>query len=112
MDRNTNTMKQRPLFRTEALEKKVNTYYGVVCINLPIKYQVVTIGMGLLTAMLIAFIMMAEVSEKYTVQGYINTSQGIASVYPKKPGIIIKQLFPRSICFMYPSRFLYFVFPF
>lgn len=84
-------MSQRPLFRKEVLEKKINTNYGTVSINLPIRYSVIAVSLTLFIVALIIFVAKGEISEKYTVRGYINPEKGIANIYPFKDGVILKQ---------------------
>lgn len=83
-------MDKRNLFRQEVINNVKNKYYGSACISTPLPYSVATIGLSLFVIGIITFIMIAEFSDKYTVTGYLNSSKGIAHVYPTQEGIITK----------------------
>ena len=84
-------MNNKSLFRQEALSSIKNKNYGTVFINTPVSYIMLTAGCGGLVICLILFLVFAEYSEKYIVTGYINVRKGMASVYPKRQGLIVKQ---------------------
>jgi membrane fusion protein len=83
-------MINKTLFRQEVTDNKSKNY-GSVFINTPRTYTICCIGSALITLGIILFIAFAEVSEKYTVQGYLNSNKGVLRVYPNKQGIIIKK---------------------
>lgn len=72
-------MENKTLFRKEVLERKINTDYGVVFLNLPNNYLLITIFLILSSICLIIFLTKCKISEKYRIQGYIN-SQLIAEM--------------------------------
>ena len=83
-------MKPDPLFRQEVIDNKKYTDWGSVFINTPLEYRIVSGAFFALTIALILFIYFGEFSEKYIVNGYINSRKGIVRVYPNKNGIIKK----------------------
>lgn len=83
-------MNKNKLFRQEAIENKKNKNYGSVSINIPQKYFLLTIGFTSLVICICLFLIFAEFSEKFIVKGYLNSSKGIVSIYPKKDGVIIQ----------------------
>ena len=82
-------MTNTSLFRPEVLHVK-QEHLGRVFMNTPRLYIGATVGFGLLTFCLIMFIIFAEFSEKCTVVGFINATEGVTQVYAKQPGIIRK----------------------
>lgn len=84
-------MNKSPLFRPEVMHAKKNQYYGVVSINTPMSYVTLTLGSIILMIFVILFIILGKYSEKTVVRGYLNSTQGIVRVYPKKSGVILKQ---------------------
>ena len=83
-------MNNQPLFRQEALAHIKNKNYGTVFINTPVSYTVLTVGCGVIMVGLILFVLFGEFSEKCIVMGYLNADRGIARVYPKHQGLIVK----------------------
>lgn len=79
------------LFRKEARDKKNASNFGRVFINTPVSYVFLCLGFSALTLGILLFILVAEVSEKFSVKGYLNSNKGVLRVYPGKQGIISKQ---------------------
>lgn len=79
------------LFRKEVFDNKQRNNYGNIFINIPFNYVVLSLGFSLITLGIILFICFAEVSEKFSVRGYLNSNKGVLRVYPAKQGIISKQ---------------------
>lgn len=78
------------LFRSNVLDTRRNCHYGVVRINTPIRYTVLTVHVLLFVVVLILFLLFGEFSEKFIVSGYIESAKGVARVYPKKNGVIVR----------------------
>lgn len=85
-------MDKRNFFRKEAIDHVKNKHYGAVCINTPLPYLIISIGLGVISICIIIFIFFAEFSEKYTIRGYLNSNKGITNVYPLQEGIITQCL--------------------
>jgi membrane fusion protein len=81
-------MGQRNFFRQEVIENIRNKHNGTVCMNTPLPYSSLAIWLMLIVIGIIAFALFAEFSEKFTVNGYLNTDKGVAHIYPTKNGII------------------------
>lgn len=84
-------MEKNHLFRSEVMEACRNKNYGKVSINTPIHFSCISMGLLLLTVLIILFIGLGEFSEKFIVAGYLESTQGIARVYPHKNGVIVRQ---------------------
>ncbi len=77
--------------------KKQNQYkniklYDAICINSPVPYSILAIWLAIITAGIVVFIINAEFCEKYTVNGFLNTTKAIAQIYPTRNGIISKNM--------------------
>ncbi len=83
-------MNQTRLFRSEVFDCRKNTNYGSVLINTPVHYTVLTTGILMLVFGVLLFVIQAEFSEKFIVQGYLESEKGMARVYPSKTGVIAK----------------------
>ncbi|MDP3706045.1 MAG: HlyD family efflux transporter periplasmic adaptor subunit [Legionellaceae bacterium] len=83
-------MDKQNLFRQEAINNVKNKYYGSVCVSTPLPYSIVTAGLSLFVIGIIAFMLVAEFSDNYSVTGYLNSNKGIAHVYPTQSGIITR----------------------
>ncbi len=81
-------MTHRVLFRKEVLDARKNRSHGNVFINTPVNYKLLTIGISVFMISLLWFISCAEFSEKYVVKGYLESTKGVASVFPIKQGVI------------------------
>lgn len=81
-------MNRDSLFRKEVLAKKKFQHYGAVSINIPLRVTLVTGGLAVFLAISTFFFLFASFSEKYVVRGYLNSSKGIARIYPSKNGAI------------------------
>ena len=78
------------LFRQQVFDDLKNKHYGMVSINVPVKYSVLTAGISLFLVLIILFFMFAEYSEKFIVKGYVNSTPGVVRVYPAKQGVLVK----------------------
>ncbi len=83
-------MKKPGLFRTEAVESRQHSHYGTVSINTPLRYQIVIGGVVVATLGVILFLSVAQFSEKFIVKGYVNSTKGVARVFPSKNGVIVR----------------------
>ena len=84
-------MNEPGLFRQEALDSHRNKHYGGVLINTPVTYTVLTMGISLLVFFVFLFLLLGEFSEKFIVSGYLESTKGVARVYPRKNGVIAKK---------------------
>ena len=78
------------LFRPEALAHTREQPYGVLFMNTPVQYKIVTFGVALVLVCLALFILLASFSEHVTVKGYINTTTGMVRVYPARVGVVLQ----------------------
>lgn len=78
------------LFRAEVVESRRNKNYGSVSINTPVQYTVLTVGFSLLMSVVFLFLLLGEFSEKFIVKGYVESSKGIARIFPSRNGVITK----------------------
>lgn len=78
------------LFRSQVINRKKTSSLGMVSLNIPPSYTFISGAYGLLIVVILLFVSFADISEKYTVRGYLNSSKGMVSVYPQKLGIIMK----------------------
>lgn len=62
-----------------------------VLLNTPLSFRWIAIILLFLVALIIVFICVAEFSQKFMVQGYLNSDRGLIHVYPNKHGIIVQQ---------------------
>ena len=84
-------MDDKRLFRQEVIEDKRNKNYGSVLINTPVHYMPITIGLSILVFLVFLFLLLGEFSEKFIVTGYLESTKGIARVYPHKNGVIVRR---------------------
>lgn len=83
-------MDEKNLFRPEVFESRRNRNYGSVLVNTPVSYTVLTSVFSVLVGLIILFLLLGEFSEKFIVKGYLESTKGIARVYPNKNGVIEK----------------------
>lgn len=83
-------MNGKVLFRPEVFESRRNRNYGSVLVNTPVHYTVLTVFFSVLVGLVFLFLMFGEFSEKFIVKGYLESTKGIARVYPSKNGVIAK----------------------
>lgn len=83
-------MDEKNLFRSEVLENRRNSNYGSVLVNTPVHYTVLTSVFSVLVGLIFLFLLLGEFSEKFIVKGYLESTKGIARIYPNKNGIIAK----------------------
>ena len=83
-------MSNNQLFRQEALEYNKNKQYGTVLINTPLPYKLLTLGVSILVVLVCLFLLFGEFSEKFVVRGYLESTTGMARVYPNKNGVVAK----------------------
>lgn len=84
-------MSEKSLFRQEVIDSRKNKNYGSVLINMPVHYMALTIGFSVLVVLLFLFLVFGEFSEKFIVSGYLESTKGVARVYPNKNGVIVKK---------------------
>ncbi len=84
-------MNNKRLFRQEVLDSKRNKNYGSVSINTPFQYTVFTMGFSLIVLIVFLFLLFGEFSEKFIVSGYLESTRGVARVYPNKNGVIVRR---------------------
>ena len=85
------SMNENHLFRQEVFESQRNRYYGSVSINTPPHYSVLTLGFVVLITCVFLFLLFGEFSEKFIVNGYLESTLGVARVYPNKNGVIVRR---------------------
>ncbi|MDX1836005.1 hypothetical protein DIZ81_13115 [Legionella taurinensis] len=78
------------LFRQEVLDFKKTKNFGSVFINIPFNVYVLSFAMAVILSLMILFLCVAEYSEKYTVNGYLDYSKGFIQIYSGKSGLIVK----------------------
>lgn len=83
-------MDEKSLFRSEVFESRRNRNYGSVLVNTPVHYTVLTSVFSVLVGLIFLFLLLGEFSEKFIVKGYLESTKGIARIYPNKNGIIAK----------------------
>ena len=84
-------MNPNRLFRQEVIEHNKNKQYGTVLINTPLPYAVLTIASSMVIGLVCLFLIVGEFSEKFIVNGYIESTKAMARVYPNKKGVIAKR---------------------
>ncbi len=83
-------MNEKRLFRSEVVDGQRNRNFGSVSINTPIKYTLLTLFFSILFILVFFFILLGEFSEKFIVKGYLESTKGVARVYPEKNGVVAK----------------------
>ncbi len=83
-------MSEQGLFRPEVFESRRNRNYGSVLVNTPVHYTVLTSVFSVLVGLVLLFLVFGEFSEKFIVKGYLESTKGVARVYPNKNGVIEK----------------------
>lgn len=78
------------MFSQEVLLRKRNTYGGPVFINTPGSYVLFSVSLSVIVLLFITWTFVGEYTEKKSVKGYIDTLDGIVSIYPSRLGILIK----------------------
>lgn len=79
-------------FRQEALRANLNHLYGTTYAIVAFPYQTFTLVLCILLPISLIFILVMPYTEQYTLRGYLDSNQGIASVYPNKSGILGKYI--------------------
>lgn len=80
----------RPLFRPEVLAKQINRHYGTVSIAVPIQYRWLALAIGLCLFFIFMIVIFGQFTEKFIVNGYLETRQGVANIFPHTPGAVTK----------------------
>ena len=83
-------MNEKGLFRLEVVDRQRNRNYGSVSINTPLKYTVFSLFFSMMLVLVFLFLLYGEFSEKFIVKGYLESTKGVARVYPEKNGIVAK----------------------
>ncbi len=83
-------MNEKGLFRPEAVENRRNKNYGSVSINTPMHYTILSIGFSGLVGLILLFLLLGEFSEKFIVKGYLESTKGVARIFPNRSGVIAK----------------------
>lgn len=81
-------MNKNHLFRKEVFDHRKNKNYGSVFINLPFSFKGISLSIFFLVAGICSFLFLGEYSEKFEVQGYLESNKGLVRVYANKRGII------------------------
>lgn len=81
-------MNEKPLFRTEVVDGRRNRNFGSVSINTPPTYTRVSLFLLMMLVFVFLFLCFGSFSEKFIVKGYLESSKGLARVYPQKNGVI------------------------
>lgn len=77
-------------FRQEAMRTNLNHLYGATYAIAAFPHQTFTFVLCALLPLSLIFILVTPYTEQYTLRGYLDSNQGIASVYPTKSGILGK----------------------
>ena len=81
---------KKNLFRQEVFNQKKLSHLGVISINTPLSFKLVTYSSLVILLIIILFLVFGEFSDKFVVIGYLNDAKGIFSLYPSKSGVILK----------------------
>ncbi len=76
------------LFRPEVLAMKKVKQLGGVSVNIPLRVKVAVCGIAIFLGLFALFAMFATFSEKCLVRGYLNSTKGVARIYPLKNGVL------------------------
>ncbi|WP_039455016.1 HlyD family secretion protein [Candidatus Jidaibacter acanthamoebae] len=79
---------ETPLFRNEVLQKTKGSYQGKIIITNPISFTCWSLGIFLVTIMLIIFLSSGEYTRRQEVQGMLVPDKGLINIYAKKSGIV------------------------
>ncbi|MFY7697802.1 MAG: HlyD family secretion protein [Legionella sp.] len=80
----------RSLFRREVLLKQQHRVYGSLFINTPVSYRIISWLLAVLLLLILIFLRYFELSEKFIVAGYLDSTKGVVSVFTSKSGVIAK----------------------
>jgi membrane fusion protein len=90
-------MIKQPLFRPEVLLHAKQKQLGLVFINTPLPYVFAMAGSVICMLSLIAFVIWGEFSEKWTVTGFVNASEGVTHAYARQRGVIKKSYVKQGV---------------
>lgn len=83
------------LFRIQVLDLKKHKNFGSISINTPLNYKIYALGYAVFLFCILLIVTFVDFSQKYSVKGYLNSTAGVVSIYPKKIGtisqILVKQ---------------------
>lgn len=85
-------MENKPLFRKEVLDNRLNRNLGTARLNVPLNYQITSILVLVLLAIIIVFFGFAQTSEQTFIRGYLDADGGIVTVYSEDGGIVKKSV--------------------
>lgn len=83
-------------FRKEVFEHKKNHNLGSILLNTPFRYRVATLGFSIIALLILFFVFFAQFSEKFTVNGFLNSTKPVTRIYPKVQGIITKSYYTQG----------------
>ena len=81
-------MNEKRLFRAEVVDGRRNRNFGSVSINTPLNYTMVSFFLLMMLVLVFLFLSFGAFSEKFIVKGYLESTKGLARVYPQKNGVI------------------------
>jgi len=84
-------MMEHTIFRKEAVQHRLNQSLGTISVNLPLSYQWVSLGGITLMFSILLFIIYADYSFETECRGYLNTKDGITTLWAEGKGIIEEQ---------------------
>lgn len=83
--------KKENLFRKEAITYQKNNSLGNVILTTPISFSIWSYVILCIAVTLILFLCFGKYTRRQEVLGILNPDKGVISVYPQKPGIVIKK---------------------
>ena len=86
------------LFRREVTEGKSQRLWGEVIILQPLSFTLLSAGVTLIVALMIALLFFGSYVRRETVNGYLKPNNGLVKVYARSPGVISdKQVMPGDL---------------
>ena len=79
------------LFRKEVLAKQQKSRFGRVVVIAPIAFSVWTVGIALVSIVLVLFLCLGKYTRRQEVPGYLVPDKGIVNIYPKQSGTVVSQ---------------------
>jgi membrane fusion protein len=89
---NPNISSENSLFRKEVMHKRKGNYFGKTLVTAPISFTYWSVGIFLLTALIVLFLYFGEYSRRQEVHGVLLPNTGLINIYPSKPGVVVSKL--------------------
>jgi|GEM_PF-2451944 len=81
--------KKQSLFREEVLSNRLNRSLGTLRVNVPLNFRITSFFCLLILLTVASFLFFAQTEEKIEVRGFLDTEQGLITIYSDLKGQII-----------------------